>query len=63
MGKSKTIDAFFNKDDDSNSKMSSLASNSQTLALEKEQHPSKMPIIESVNISTLQRDPELRLQI
>jgi hypothetical protein len=62
---------FFKKMDDSNSKMSFSASNSQTLALEhereqeqeQEQHHSEMPIIESVDISTLQRDPGLRPQI
>jgi hypothetical protein len=67
MSKLKTIHAFFKKNDDSNSKMSFSASNSQTLALEQEreqeQHHSKMPIIESIDISTLQRDPGLRPQI
>jgi hypothetical protein len=47
--------------------MSSSASNSQTLALEQEQeqeqHHSKMPRIESIDISTLQRDLGLRPQI
>jgi hypothetical protein len=67
MGKPKTIDAFFKKNDvDSNSKMSSSTSNPQTLA--PEQCPSKMPRIEyqeveSFDISTLQRDPGLRPQI
>jgi hypothetical protein len=67
MGKSKTIDAFFKKKNvDSSSKMSSLTSNPQTLALE--QCPSKVPriesqVIESFDISTLQHDPGLRSQI
>ena len=71
MSKSKTIDAFFlkkkkkkekkKKDVESNSKMSSSISNPQTLTLE--QRPSKMPIIESVDISTIQHDPGLRPQI
>jgi hypothetical protein len=56
VGKSKTIDAFFKKKDYSNSKMSLLASNSQTLVLEQKQRPSKMPRIELVDISTLQYD-------
>jgi hypothetical protein len=64
MGKPKTIDAFFKKKDaDSNS---SSTSNPQTLA--PEQRPSKMPrnesqVVESFDISTLQRDPGLRPQI
>jgi hypothetical protein len=54
MGKPKTIDAFFKKKNaDSNSKMSSSTSNPQTLA----------PVVESFDISTLQRDPGLRPQI
>jgi hypothetical protein len=67
MGKAKTIDAFFKKKDvDSNSKMTSLTSNPQTLALE--QCPSMMPKIESqivelLDISSLQRDLGLRPQI
>ncbi|XP_059441944.1 uncharacterized protein LOC132174277 [Corylus avellana] len=43
--------------------MSSLASNSQTVALEQEQRPSKMPKIESIDISTLQHDLGLRPQM
>jgi hypothetical protein len=42
MSKSKKIDAFFKKMDYSNFKMFSSASNSQTLALEQEEHPFKM---------------------
>jgi hypothetical protein len=68
MGKPKTIDVFFfkKKDADSKSKMTSSTSNPQTLA--HEQCPSKMPriesqIVESLDISTLQRDLGLRHQI
>jgi hypothetical protein len=67
MGKQKIIDTFFKKKDaDSNFKMSSSTPNPQTLA--HEQYPSKMPriesqIVESLDISTLQRDLGLRPQI
>jgi hypothetical protein len=68
MGKPKTIDAFFfkKKDADSKSKMTSSISNPQTLA--HEQCPSKMPriesqIVESLDISTFKSDLGLRPQI
>jgi hypothetical protein len=67
MGKPKIIDTFFKKKDaNSKSKMSSSTPNHQTLA--HEQCPSKMPriesqIVESLDISTLQRDLGLRPQI
>jgi hypothetical protein len=57
MGKPKKIDAFFSKKNaNSNSKISSLSSNSQTLA--HEQCLSKMPrmesqVVESLDIFTL----------
>jgi hypothetical protein len=66
MGKPKRIDAFFKKKDaNPNSKMSSSTSIPQASA--PKQRPSKMLKIEyqieSVDISTIQRDPGLRPQI
>jgi hypothetical protein len=62
MGKSKTIDTFFEeKYVDSNFIMFSSISNPQTLALK--QRPSKMLRIELVDISTIQHDLGSRPQI